>query len=115
MLQAEATFPIKVYTVDHGGKKNVLDPEQTSRKDLWMETNILVSSLTSSSQDEHKFETKIYEFFNDYLLKNLRDFMKRRINWDYMVSKEYTDEKVISEFQQEIIVPANEKFSKLFD
>ncbi len=41
--------------------------------------------------------------------------MKKRINWDYMVSKEYTDERVISEFQQEIIMPTNEKFSKLFN
>lgn len=96
LLQAEANFPVKVFTIDHGNKKVSLDPDQTSRKDLWMETHILVSSLTSSSQDEHKFETRIYEFFNDYLLKNLRDFMKKRINWDYMVSKEYTDEKVIA-------------------
>jgi hypothetical protein len=100
LLQAEANFPIKVFTIDHGPKKPTLDPDQSSRKDLWIETHILVSSLTSSSQDEHKFETKIYEFFNDYLLKNLREFMKKRINWDYMVSKEYTDERVISEFQE---------------
>lgn len=40
--------------------------------------------------------------------------MKKRINWDYMVSKQYTDEKVIAEFQKEIIIPANQKFSRLF-
>ena len=51
-----------------------------------METHILVSSLTSLSQEENKFETKIYGFFNDYLLKKLREFMKKRINWDYMVT-----------------------------
>ena len=51
LLQAEANFPIKIFTIDHGNKKMALDPDQTSRKDLWMETHILVSSLTSSSQD----------------------------------------------------------------
>ena len=40
--------------------------------------------------------------------------MKKRINWDYMVSKDYTDEKVIAEFQQQVIQPANQKFAKLF-
>ena len=91
LLQAEASFPIKIFTVDHRGNQNVLDAEQTSRRDLWMETHILVSSLISTSPDEHKFEAKIYEFFNDYLLVKLRDFMKRRINWDYIIEKDYTD------------------------
>lgn len=107
MLQAEANFPIKVFTIDHQGNQHVLDPEQANRRDLWMETQILVSSLISTSPDEHRFETKIYEFFNDYLLVKLRDFMKKRINWNYMIDKEYTDEKVILEFQNEIIIPAN--------
>jgi hypothetical protein len=75
----------------------------------------MVSSLTGTSQDENRFETRIYEFFNDYLLKNLREFMKKRINWDYMVSKDYMDELVIKEFDEEVIQPANKFFSKLFD
>lgn len=33
--------------------------------------------------------------------------MKNRINWDYMISKDYTDEKVILEFQKTVIIPAN--------
>ena len=56
----------------------------------------MVASLITSSQDEHLFEAKIYNFFNGYLLNLLRDFMKDRINWDYMISKDYTDEKVIA-------------------
>jgi hypothetical protein len=45
----------------------------------------------------------------------LREFMKKRINWDYMVSKDYMDELVIKEFDEEVIQPANKFFSKLFD
>ena len=41
--------------------------------------------------------------------------MKERINWDYMVSKDYTDEKVIGEFQKVVIAPANEHFVKAFN
>jgi hypothetical protein len=41
----------------------------------------------------------------------LREFMKKKINWDYMVSKDYTDEIVIKAFGEEIIQPANNTFS----
>jgi hypothetical protein len=115
LLQAEANFPIKIFTITHDTKANILDPEQPSRKDLWMETHIMVASLITSSKDEHLFEAKIHNFFNNYLLKNLREFMRKKINWDYMTSNEYSDEKVITDFQQEIIVPANKFFAKLFN
>lgn len=75
----------------------------------------MVASLITSSQDQHLFEARIYGFFNDYLLKTLREFIKNRINWDYMITKDYTDEKVISQFQRTVITPVNEKFAKLFN
>lgn len=87
LLQAEAKFPIKIFSVDHQTKKHVLDPEQTSRKDIWIETHILASGLTTTSLDESTFETKIYQFFKEYLVVMLKSFMKKRINWDYMVTK----------------------------
>ncbi len=31
-----------------------------------------------------------------------------------MISKDYTDERVILEFQKTVIIPANEKFSTIF-
>jgi len=68
LLQSEANFPIKIFTVDFNQKEHLLDPDQTSRRDLWMETHIIVASLITSSQDEHLFEAKIYAFFNNYLL-----------------------------------------------
>lgn len=41
--------------------------------------------------------------------------MKNRINWDYMITQDYTDEKVITQFQRTVITPVNEKFAKLFN
>ena len=51
LLQAEANFPIKIFTIDHGNTDVLLDPDQGSRKDLWMETHIMVASLLTSSKD----------------------------------------------------------------
>ena len=100
LLQSEAKFPLKIFMIDHGKNDNPLDYDRSGLKMFWIETSMMVSGITYSPEKEMKFEKTIHRFFNEHLIPQIRKFMRSRINWDYMVTPEYTDTKVIAEFKK---------------
>lgn len=48
LMQAEAIFPIKIFTIIHKPQNSSVIDDQDSRKDIWMETQLLVSNKTIS-------------------------------------------------------------------
>lgn len=91
LLQFEADFPLKFVMIDASSHQNV---EQTEiecpvEKDVWLETQFLVSTLTStdiSISKELKLERKVFNFFKEFLLPTLNNFKNERINWVHMTS-----------------------------
>ena len=64
---------------------------------------------TSEKRVKSDHELKVYNYFSTYLVPKLQGFKDRRINWEYMVSAEYKDEKVVEEFVK-VVEEVHEKY-----
>ncbi len=103
LLQFEAVFPLKIMFLSYEEEKI---KKESAPKIAWAETQILVPNMTHS-ESEIRFETKIYYFFTDILVKEVQKFVKQYMKWKYMITEEYSDEKVILKFQEEVIAKLN--------
>jgi hypothetical protein len=85
MLVFEVEFPLKFYLVG----EDVGDGDR--RKDVWLETEFLMSGDDLLQTVERELENRIYRFFMELLLPILVKFKEERMSWGYMITNEYTD------------------------